>query len=723
MGTGWLVVVLLLLLLVGLLVAVRMDADGPVELLAWVLLGALGGAPVVAVGTAWVVPMFITPTLVGGLAALLAGGLLVAGGVQALREYPWRGPTESEALVLLAAAMVGAVTASLHTDVELMLSLASWLRTGEAECFYMQTFSLVGDLNQGGSPDRIRDAWQIVNSPGNTAYTAALMPTLDGATFRIVDVIFRVLLFLFVQLALVRWTRFLISLVAALFVVLNPFMLYVEVLDRNVIAAALTAALLFALRARPDKALAHGLLLGLLAISGLRFLPLVFAVPVFIVHGTRGSNRREWGAVLGGFVLPFAVGVPHLQHHGLHSMGETESWWELLQLTLEELPRTPFLPFPTGAYYYLTVLDFLGLGVCALAAMGASRSFRREPAWGVGLTLPLLGILAALSVQRDWIQGDKVRIALEALVPVVVLAALGLDELFDRYRRRIALAELAAAAVVLLALGFVTARLDVPVDASTYLRHPVHQTETDARLAPSRAAVARFGLLPDYGRLATKLDVGRKRAEEASVRWTVYGPGSPLADRPREADWWGGGEASEPLVVLADERSVLLEIDLALLPTAPDDAVREVASGAPFVDLIDRGKLLDIYFRSVVVPWQPQPLGIAALPLRAEVDGLGELYLDLNAFGSLGTDRDGFTRVGPIHLRSDHGGSVLTALPDASSDSTIRVRVPRNYRVLVRDWLVDSNAGTPHRVDSWTVTVDDGGVHVGYGWGEPESYL
>ncbi len=712
---------LLLLLVVGFLLAVRVGCSSPLELAAWTLLGALAAVPVTVVGIAWLVPTFVTPVLVIGVAAVWIAGLLATGSARAVREQPWRAPTGTEWLVAGIAAAVGLVAAALHTDLELMLSLASWLRTGEAECFYMQTFALVGELNAGAGTDGIRDAWGIVNSPGNTVYTAPLMATLDDATFRVVDVLFRVLLFLFLQLAVHRWTgRLDVSLLAALFALLNPFVLSVEVLDRNIILSALAAALVLALRAHPDKALLHGLLLGLVAVSGLRFLPLVFAATVAMVHLPRGTDRRGWAAIGGGFLLPFLVAVPHLQVHGLHSMGETESLWALGRMTLTELPRTPFLPFPTGAWYMLTTLDALGLLACGLGLLGAFRSFRREPAWAVGLVVPILGITAVLTVQRDWIQGDKIRIGLEALVPAVLLAALGLAELFDRYRWRVAVAELGVAVAVLAVSGFAAGRIVVPPDPGTYVRHPVHQTETEERLAPARAQLRRFGLLPDYGRLGFKLDVGRKRAEEAAVRATLFGPGGALTEVPRSAGWWGGTDAPEPPRVPLPADSWTVAIDLARLPSDPRGAVRvDDLAGPMFVDLTSDAALLDVYFREVDVAWQPQPLGVAALPLRAEVPALGELYLDLNAFKGFGTDALGLVQVGSVAAAA----GTLAALPD-DGGTTVVVRIPRGWTIVVRDWLVDVVAGTPHRVDSWIVRVgDDGAASVEFLFAEPESYL
>ena len=721
--------VLLLLLAVGLLIAVRVGADDPVEVLAWTLLGALGVAPALTVGIAWVAPTFIGPGLLAGAAVLVAALLLGTGGRAALKAHRWRAPTRGEWIALGAAGVVAAITAVLHTDAELMLSLAAWGNTGEAECFYMQTFALVADLNPGGDASGVRDAWGIVNSPGNVFYTAPLMSTLDAATFRVVDVLFRALLFLFVQLWLFRWTRHRgLAVVGGLFAVLNPFLLSVEVLDRNVIAAALSAALLFSLRARPEQALVHGWLFGLLAVSGLRFLPVAFAVSVVAAYQVRPRRWRRLGVAAAAALLPLAIAVPHLRQHGLHSLGETESLLSLVSMTAQYLPRTPFLPYPTGIFYFLDMLDLFGLIVCGLAVVGALRLFRRERPWMVALVAPMAGIFFVLATQRDWIQGDKARIAIEAVVPLVLLASLGVWEMMDASGRRPGLRDLAVAALLLGLAGFALGRFEVDADPSTYLRHPVYQADTAGRMEPARRTLRRFGPLPDYRRLGPKLDLGRKRAEEATLRAVLFPAGSPLAERAAAAGWWGGGSPSPVPRVVPAAASVDLEIDLARLPREPNAAVRLLPAdhgGAVFVDLQARDALLDIYFRSSGVPWQPQRLPLVALPLRPETWALGELYLDLNAFTSYGTDDLGFVRVAPIHFAQLPGGraaavaNAMTALPD-DGGSTVVVRVPIGFRVFVRDWLVNGIAGTPHRVDSWVIDTDG---EVRFLYGEPESYL
>ena len=65
----------------------------------------------------------------------------------------------------------------------------------------------------------------------------------------------------------------------------------------------------------------------------------------------------------------------------------------------------------------------------------------------------------------------------------------------------------------------------------------------------------------------------------------------------------------------------------------------------------------------------------------------------------------------------------MTAVPDEETSPKLRLRVPVGHVILVRDWLIDGQTGTPHRLDSWRVEVGDDGAKVRFLYGEPESYL
>jgi hypothetical protein len=725
---------LLLLLLLGFFVALRLGAVDLPELVAVTLLGALAVAPPITLLLAWIFEIYPGPMVLAGVAFTTLCALVVRGGRRDLRERVWRRPDAPQVLVLAGAVGVGALTWVLHSDAELLISLSSWLGSGEAECFYMQTFELVEELQVRAERSPIRDAWAIISAPGNTVFTASFMPILDGITFRVLDVVFRSLLYLFTFLLIRRWTgQGAVALVAATVCVLNPFVLSVEVLDRNLIAAALSAALLFHLRTGRDQLFVQGWLLGMLATSGLRLLPLCFLISVVAVQRSEFWRPARWSRLVAGVALPFAVGVPHFFEHGLHSLGESEGMARLAWLAVRDFGRTPFVPYPNGPFYLLQLLDLFGVLFFAFVLVGGIGVLQRHRAWAVALLGPLGVMSLVLATQRDWLQQDKVRIALEALVPLVVLAGLGMAEIIRpsiRLWRRFG--SLALSILLVFAVGRLASGVQGTPDLSTYLRHSIYQSETPQRLEPARKVLRDFGLLPDYQRLENKLDIPRKRREETLLRQVLFSGEGPENSFPAGTRWWGRDAMEGDPQGAQSGEWVNLEIDLALLITSPEEAVHLMPDSAeffPWVDLSRPEELLDVYFRATRVPWQPEELTAVVLPQHPQGSILGEVYVELNAFSGRGPDELGFLQVLPVHLRKrstddpEVASNSMTALPLESSGSLIRLRVPRETRVLVRDWLIDGVGGTPYRIDSWEIRVVEKEPKVRFLFGEPESYL
>jgi hypothetical protein len=712
------VLVLLMLLGVGLLLAPRVPTRDPVERLAWGLLGAMVAAPLLAVAAAWGSATPLSPGLVAGC-ALVVGVAAAPGWWRGRSQAPLERVTGGHVALLAGAAVVAAVTAAHHSDAEVLLSLASFVERGEAECFYMQSFALVDELRGASPAVDVRDAWSIISVPTNVVFTAPLLPMLDGATFRVVDALTRALLFRFLASLLSRrGAPPGVALGVAGVALLNPAMLGVEVLDRNVLAAMLSAALLLSLATAPRHALLHGALLGLTAGTGLRFLPVVFVIPVLLHHGR--DLPRALPRLAGGAALTIAIALPHLARHGLHSLGETESLLGLAVLTLRELPRAPLTPYPAGPLHLLDLASRLGLlavgGVLGGAWILARRD--RRDAWG--LILPVALGLGVLSVQRDWLQWDKLRIPLSLMVPAALLLGTQVDGL-RRDPRSAGLALLGGVALAsAAALGL--AAIDGPPDPTAGARHPVYATETPRRMAPARAAL-RPGLLPGVHRLATKGEWGRKRRQEQALRGVLLAPGSPTGQRARAAGWTLGGPAPGEPTSRSGGPSVDVAIDLERLPDEPERAVTRVQGEEPWLDTT-HPEVLDVLHRAARVGWQPEELNVTALPLGAEARAMDEAVIELDAFTGDGLTPDGLRRIVPIHRagRGDRGPGALTAVPDPSASPRIVVRVRVGQRIVVRQWVIDGVRGTPHRVDAWLIDTADG-VSVRFALGEPESYL
>lgn len=690
---------------------------------AFALLGAWVAAPLVTLLLAWLFQLRLTPDVVAGTAAAVA--LAAAASWWGRREQkPLRPITRSHIAVLGGAAFVGLVTAWSHSDAELLLAMASWLERGEAECFYMQSFVLVDELQGPRHSLSVRDAWSIISVPTNTALTAPLLPIFDDRTFRVADVLARSLTFcLLAALLLRRRVHLAAALSVAGFALLNPYMLGVEVLDRNVLAAMFSGALLLALQTAPGATLLHGALLGLTAGAGLRFLPVVFVVPVLLHHfalrsGGQGGRRLGWLAI--GFLATIAVGLPHLFQHGLHSLGETKSLFELVWLTLTEMPRAPFAPFAAGPLHVLETASRLGLLVVGAVLGGAWLVFQSDRTRALGLLIPILVVFGVLGAQRDWTQWDKLRIPLMLLIPSALLLGEWVHQFACEPTRRRALLAGGLGLLVASVGSAMFQALETPADPTAGARHPVYATETQARLGPARAAL-RPRLLPNYGRLGTKADPARKRRQSRALRSSLFPEEGPSSELLRAAGWaMGGGET----VAIELGPTLDIAVDLERLLAAPDEAVSVVSGEEVWLDATASG-LLDVVHRAVRVSWQPEELNVTALPLAEESQALGEVVIELDAFTGDGLDGQGLRRVVPIHRvgGGDRTGAFFAAVPDLSTDSRLVLRVGENQAIRIRQWLVDGRSGTPHRVDSWFVQPTKSGVSVRYSLGEPESYL
>ncbi|MDP7113178.1 MAG: hypothetical protein QGH45_14490, partial [Myxococcota bacterium] len=527
------------LLLVGVLASAWFVRRGSLaERLGYALILAVGAPPLVTSILALGLSRHVTAGLAWGVMLGLLALFAALHGATRLRHLRLPRPGADDALVAILTVAVGAAAAVHYTDAELLLNLAAYLDTGEAKCFYMQTFELTAGLAAGAAGPRPELFFDIINTPGNTLFTAGLMPVLGLHTFRILYVALAVALFLFVRLLAAELTgRRGIATAVALFAVANPYTLSIEVLDRNLIALALSAVLWHAVRVQPRSHLLHGLIFGALAGSGLRFLPVIHLAPLLAMYAAGRARPRGYLTFGGAALAVAAINLPHLARHGLHSLGESEPLWRLVLVAITEHSRTPFLPYPNAELYALNLLGHLGLAVAAAVLVGAVVAWRRDRALAASLVWIVAVPFVVLACQRDWLEGEKLRILLCGGLAWILWLALGLDHLFRRGRpgRRLAAATAALAAVGGIWLGL--AHVDARADIETYVRKPLYQTETPAYVTQLREAFAPLTLLPGYHRPFLKLQYPRKRQVARSIRANLFGAGSAYLESPWIARW------------------------------------------------------------------------------------------------------------------------------------------------------------------------------------------
>jgi hypothetical protein len=65
----------------------------------------------------------------------------------------------------------------------------------------------------------------------------------------------------------------------------------------------------------------------------------------------------------------------------------------------------------------------------------------------------------------------------------------------------------------------------------------------------------------------------------------------------------------------------------------------------------------------------------------------------------------------------------MPAFPLVAENGKILLRIPKNMRIVVRNWYVNGTSGTPYRVDGWTIREHNGKLQAEFLFNEPESYL
>ncbi len=641
-------------------------------------------------------------------------------------------------LFLFLILLTGMVSFFYYSNEAFILSLGSYVLRGEADCFAMQTFRLYGLLNPQGYSERLVPAVSaIINTPGNTLFTAPFLPLLKLATFKAVYISFAILLFIFVYLILQRmFLPDIIACLGACFAIFNPYVLSIEVLDRNVINLALSAVFIYTIFFHKNKVILHGLMFGIMAGTGLRFLSLLCLIPVLFWYYREEKGAKDYMLFFVAGLFTFSFNIPHLMHHGFQSLGETRSSLSLLKESFTRWMRTPFVPFPNLLFYTVNIINYFGYLISAIILFGLGSVFGRDRKKALFLLSFFLAVLGVLSVQRNWIQSDKYRIIVTAFLPLYVFFACGAESLI----RRMNMKKIGLFALNLLFLfGCIrfAASLDFPQDKSFYERYPLYQTESHAYYRLARGTVSQTPFLPNYRRLFTKLDFTHKRKKEQLALNQLFPPHNlPRYTRFKEfySQWDVLGNHKCPFSSPGKDskpREVYIKINFEKLCNDIQDAIRIIPhEELPAIDLVNREELYDLYYTDLEVTWQAESLPVCVFIDPKKIDYLKTCTIDLNAFSSSGNNSFGLDVVSPIRVHSPdsprHSARqpALPAFPLLHQQQSIVIRIPDDMKVLIHNWFVNGEDGASYRRDSWCIQRDKGGeFSIHFFYGEPESYL
>lgn len=682
----------------------------------------------------------LTLTIITSISLSIIFAVLIAFGARngqgQKATYP--GASKGDWLILIAAGLVCLFAGYYYTNKEFILSLGSYLIKGDANCFYQQTFSTIRELSQdfkSGIP--VDKVYGIICTPGNTLFTSTVLFLFKLFSFKITYILFSCLLFIFVYLIVDKLVKQkIIALCSALFAVFNPYILSVEVLDRNIIALTISVILFYLILEHKNKVFLHGLIFGILAGTGLRFLPLLFIVPVVMLYCYEHKDLKAYAVFIAGFVITFTFNLPHLFFNGLHSLGETESSLGLIREMCGHWLRTPFVPFPNLIFYVLNILNYFGYVFFGLVVLGAFTLYKTNRKLFSAFLFLFLSVIFVLAYQRSWIEADKCRIMLTGFLPPYVFFAYGLKRIFSK--GSILKKSMALLVCVLLPMIFVRmfSLLNFGQDTGFYQRKYLYQQESPAYYGVVRKALSHISVFPDYKRLYVKNDLKRKSMEEKLVFARLF----PEKDLPRfdtfkdfYTDWrvyFSGRNNAKTYSRAVPVSYAYIEIDFDKLVTDLDHAIKRVETSALCaIDLSKKGGFFDLYYADLNPSWQAQPLPVSVMLRGEEMKYLNELNIDLNAFVSFGKDEAGFDRINAIHFKRSPNlkkfalGSGMESFPLIAENNRAIFCLPKDLKIIIRNWFVNEK-GSPYKVDGWVVKADANGVYrAEFFYNEPESYL
>lgn len=623
-----------------------------------------------------------------------------------------------------------------YSNKEFILSLGSYFIKGDAECFYMQTFKVIKAFNPDfSSLIPVNKVYEIICTPGNILFTSTILPIFKLNSFRIIYALFICLLFIFVYLSVIKLIGHrIIALLTALFAVFNPYILSVEVLDRNVMALTISALLFYLLLAYKDKTFLHGLVFGILAGTGLRFIPLVFIFPIIILYHKEGLKLKTILIFISAFIIAFTFNIPHFYFHGFNSLGETKSSSYLMLEAFTKYMRTPFLPFPNILFYVFNILSYWGYFCVGIILIGAFKLWKTSKRIFVALASFFLLILFVLSYQRNWIEGDKYRIIIEGFLPMYIFFAYGLSDIIAKKSILKKFTAIFVSLLLPVILFRIVSDVDFSQDKEFYKRKYLYQEESKPYYESVKKFFQNISLFPNYKRLSNKLDIKGKKIEEAFILKKVFSKEMPPGYEKFKdfySDWGDFLKGSEDKYKYFPPRNyVFVQIDFDKLITDLPNSVKVINyADICAIDFKEAESLFDVYYGDLNISWQGKALPVCVILNNEEIKYLNVLNIDLNAFVGFGKDAAGFDLVNSVNFK---GGADLERIgaqsgmgsfPLFAEGNTMVFHVPENLKIVIRNWFINEK-GVPYKIDSWRIKPDKARRYSAeFFYNEPESYL
>lgn len=340
---------------------------------------------------------------------------------------------------------------------------------------------------------------------GSAILFAVPFSIFNKAAFRWLYAAFWALTFLFAFLAIRRmlggfWSPFF----AALFLVLNPFSLYLERLNGNHMGLFGLTFLWYLLLDPIPKWWLIGLIYGLL--GGIRNEAIVIApiFPLFAWHQSRSwkpflSSMLMFTACAAIAIWPvlewnsFAYGKALIHPSQVDRLEGFRPTFPHRFLGLEfqfngllnwpfhtELIRTPHFAFPTFLHWPLVTIRSFGLVACALLIYGVFALWKQQRFYASLLLFWYVVVFLLFAFQENWEELKQTFMALH-LFPLAAFFAAGLAWFYENLKRLRAWLAVGLLSLALFSGVRLVRTLDFPADARWYERFP-HAARNDSGL-------------------------------------------------------------------------------------------------------------------------------------------------------------------------------------------------------------------------------------------------
>ncbi|MBT4352404.1 hypothetical protein HOD20_07760, partial [archaeon] len=419
-----------------------------------------------------------------------------------------------------------------------------------------------------------------------------------------------------------------ISIIVAIFAIFNPFSLFIEVLDRNFMALVLSVILFYTLYKYKNNIFVHALIFGTLAGIGLRFLPLIYLPLIFLIYYKQKISPKNYLLFFTIAFICFAYNIPHLNYHGLNSIGETQSYFSLAKTAFGSWIRTPFIPFPNLIYILIQMLNYFGYIFSTIFLFGVYESFRKHKheffVFSLVFVLPLL----SLSIQRDFLETPKLRIIIMTFVSIFLFLGYGLDYIVKMWNQN-KLNFVIQFGFIFLILFMIVNMFSTAFfeqDQRFYDKKFLYQSESQSYYEFIRQQSSHVKMIPGYDDLGNKLNLVRKSKEQKAVLHNLF-------NRPIMRDYLLTQKVSKPSIPVRSHVDFInIKINFEDIVMNKDESVSILQEDNNiFIDFSKDENLFEVYYNEFDVSWQSKMLPLVVFPKFSDTLFLDEIYLDLNS--------------------------------------------------------------------------------------------